>query len=337
MTDGDLRLWKCYHNCQQHLASLPLFDGICYTCGELLFSKVRGHFFQRYKDNMDEIAPIAFKFAQLPDIPYKSADRWQWYCCPKCFHNMPLCPSYADPAMGNPDMPSALQALPTAAAKRAISLCSIYSSTFRKCNPYQHQWCHIRGGVTISHKMHRHYYKMFGYFMTRTPSDYDLTSTQCTIKNSLHWLRANNPFYRGFFSNYETLYHWHVNPLEAFHNADKPKTSDKKPLDTKFLDKKDGLILPLDDLAKIPPIHARHDKIEMMHLDDSVQDAIADLQKTTHIKYNDLDLEAKAWPTLFLHGCGSWIEQSSIQLAKYQKSQLLDVDPHFRNNPFWSF
>ena len=132
MTDDELRLWKRYHDCQQHLASLPLFDSICYTCGELLFSKVRGHLFKRNKDNMDEIAPIAFKFAQLHDIPYESAEQRQWYCCCKCFHNMPLCPSYADPMTGNANMPSALQALPAAAAKRAVLLCSIYSSTFRK-------------------------------------------------------------------------------------------------------------------------------------------------------------------------------------------------------------
>lgn len=74
-----------------------------------------------------------------------------------------------------------------------------------------------------------------------------------------------------------------------------------------------------------------------MHPDDSVQDTIADLQKTTYIKYNDPDLEAKAWPTLFPHGCGSWNERSSVHLVEYQKSRLLDVDPRFRNDPFWSF
>ena len=199
MSDDELRLWKRYYDRQQHLANLPLFDGICYKCGKLLFSKVRVHFFKRNKDNIDQIAPIALKFTQLPDIPYETADRRQWYCYRKCFHNMPLCPSYADPAMDNTDMPPALKALPTTAAKRVGFLCSIYSSTFRKHNPYQHQWRHIQVGVTVSHKTDRHYYGMFGYFTTRSPSNYNLTSTQCTIKNSLHWLRASNPLYRGFF------------------------------------------------------------------------------------------------------------------------------------------
>ena len=125
MTDDDLRLWKCYYNQQQKLASLPLLDGICYKCRELLFSKVQGHFLKKNKENEDENAPIALKFAYLPDIPYESADQQQWYCCRKCFHNMPLCPSYTDPTTGNADTPSALKALPTAAVKRAISLCSI--------------------------------------------------------------------------------------------------------------------------------------------------------------------------------------------------------------------
>ena len=250
---------------------------------------------------------------------------------------MPLRPPYANPAMGNADMPPALKALPTTAANRAVSLCSIYSSTFRKRNPYQHQWHHIWGGVTISHKTDRHYYVMFGYFTIRSSSDYNLTSTQRMIKNSLHWLRANNLLYRGFFLNYETLYHWHVSPLEAFHNADKAKTSDRKPINTELLDEKDGLILPLDDMAKVPPIRTHHDEIAITHPDDSVQSIIDDLKQTTHIKYNDPDLKAKAWPTLFPHRCGSWNERSSIQLAEYQKPRLLDFDPRFRNDPFWSF
>ena len=147
------------------------------------FPKCKVISLKKNKLTEEEVAPISLKFAQLPTIPYESDDRRQWYCCRKCFHNMPLCPSYADPTTGNADMPPALNALQTAAAKRAVSLCSIYSPTFRKRNPDQHQWRHIRGGVTISHKTDRHYYGMFGYFTTRTPSDYDLTSTQRTIKN----------------------------------------------------------------------------------------------------------------------------------------------------------
>ena len=261
----------------------------------------------------------------------------QWYCCRRCFHDMSECPSYADPATGNADMPFVLSALPTTAAKRAVSLCSIYSSTFRHRNPYRHQWRHIRGGVLVSHKSDRHYYGMFGYFTTQTPTDYDLTYTQRTIKNSLRWLRANNPLYKGFFSNYETLYRWHISPFEAFHNANKPKTSNYQPVQTELLDEKDGLILPIDDLAKVPPIHTHRDEIAAVHPDASVQNALDELRRSTRIKYNDPDLEAKAWPTLFPYGCGSWNERSDIQLAEYQKSRLLDIDPRFRNDPFWSF
>ena len=140
----------------------------------------------------------------------------------------------------------------------------------------------------------------------------------------------------GFFLNYETLYCWHISPLEAFHNANKAKTSDRKPLDTELLDEKDSLILPLDDMAKVPPIRTHHDEIAITHPDDSVQSVIDDLEQTTHIKYKDPDLEAKAWPTLFPHGYGSWNGRSSIQ-AEYQKPRLLDVNPRFRNDPFWSF
>ena len=92
--------------------------------------------------------------------------------------------------------------------------------------------------------------------------------------------------------------------MEAFHNADKAKTSDSKPLDTELLDEKDGLILLLDDMAKVPPIRTHHKEIAIMHPDDSVQSVIENLKQTTHIKYNDPDLEAKAWLTLFPHGCG---------------------------------
>ena len=74
-----------------------------------------------------------------------------------------------------------------------------------------------------------------------------------------------------------------------------------------------------------------------MHPDNDVLDAVDCLRHTLHIKYNDPDLEAKAWPTLFPYGCGSWNECCGTQLAEYQKHRLLDVDPRFRNDPFWSF
>lgn len=105
-----------------------------------------------------------------------------------------------------------------------------------------------------------------------------------------------------------------------FHNLDKPKTSDGKPLENELLDEKYGLILPFDDLAEVPPIHIEYDEITTMNLDNSVQDALDDLQKTVPAKYNQPDLEAKAWPKLLPHRCGSWNGQSTVHLAECQKS-----------------
>ena len=52
MTDNELRSWKRDHDRQQHLASLPLFNNICYKCGELLFPKC---VVIRNKDNSNDI------------------------------------------------------------------------------------------------------------------------------------------------------------------------------------------------------------------------------------------------------------------------------------------
>lgn len=84
-------------------------------------------------------------------------------------------------------------------------------------------------------------------------------------------------------------------------------------------------------------MHSAQDEIAMMHPDSDVLDVVDCLRHTLHVKYNDPDLEAKAWPTLFPYGCSSWNDRCGAQLAEYQKHRLLDVDPRFWSNPFWSF
>ena len=197
MTEDDLRLWKKYHDRQRKVSETPLFDGLCYKCGELLFSKVKGHFYKKNK-NQDQIAPITQKFTTLPDIPHETPDKKQWYCCRRCFDDKPECPSYAEPATGCADMPTELAALPTAIARRAISLCSIFTSTFRKRDAHRHQWRHIRGGVNIWHKSNRHYYGMFGYFTTRATPDHNLTPVQRTIKKFIAVVACEQSFVSRF-------------------------------------------------------------------------------------------------------------------------------------------
>ena len=74
MTEDDLRFWKKYYDRQRKVSETPLFDGLCYKCEELLFSKVQGHFYKKNK-NQDQVAPITQKFTTLPDIPHETPDK----------------------------------------------------------------------------------------------------------------------------------------------------------------------------------------------------------------------------------------------------------------------
>jgi len=69
---------------QRH-ASKPLFDGICYNCGMMLFSRIsEGHKFLIHKDVLNaDHAPVDSLYEDMPTLPFKKSDA-QWYSCKLC-------------------------------------------------------------------------------------------------------------------------------------------------------------------------------------------------------------------------------------------------------------
>ena len=115
------------------------------------------------------------------------------------------------------------------------------------------------------------------------------------------------------------------------------KTADGNPVVNELLDEKNGLLMPLDNINRVPPLHASEDVVAQMHPNSDTRASWRNAQEACNVKFNDPNLEAKAWPTLFPYGRGSWHANCGVKLGEYQRHRLLDIDPRFRNDPFWSF
>ena len=264
VTESELKTWRQYYKYQEKLAQTPLFDGLCYKCGTLLFSSPSGHTFAKLKLPDEQIAPITCMYTSLPNIPYECDNGKSWKCCYRCHNGAQPCPLIGNPNTNIVDQPSEIMSLKTAAQKRAISLCSIFSSTFRQRQPYWHQWRHIVGTIDVARKTSRHYYGMFGYYTSKYVHDMVATWEQTDICKALTWLKANNPFYRYFLCTYETLYRWHINTKEAFHNPEAMHTAEGDNVSKQLQDEQDGLVVPIDSINDVLTLFQNEDIVGQM-------------------------------------------------------------------------
>ena len=86
--------------------------------------------------------------------------------------------------------PSEVTCLKSEAEKYQVALCGIFSTTIRDAK--MHQWRHIQGEVNALHKLHRHYYGMFGFLMINEEITERLTkySDACErIRVALNWFK----------------------------------------------------------------------------------------------------------------------------------------------------
>ena len=257
------------------LANEPLFEGVCYKCGCLLWNP--NHCNTIAKDNDSEQAPILCLYSRIPDfLPYEKVARdgsTKWLCCNVCKKRQRLPPEYGRPITGNPnfdtarrDLPHVIAQLDSPAQKRAIALASLMSTTKTQRNDHHHCWRSIQGMYGIQPKTSRHYYGMYGAIASATQIDPNTQQgLNAKVCAALTWLKANNPLYEGFYANYETMFRYHYSAREAFVSV-RPSPDELDLIMTRQLqDEQNALIYPADDLFDVPPITGRDDIVGIQH------------------------------------------------------------------------
>lgn len=95
------------------------------------------------------------------------------------------------------------------------------------------------------------------------------------------------------------------------------------------LDREDAAIcLPHTEEKQLPQIDEKEDLVGFQNPKNSI---------FSNTSYNDVELEAKAWPHLFPYGNGSYHYTSKISISEYVKYRLLNFDSRWRKDPHWAF
>lgn len=235
--------------------------------------------------------------------------------------------------------------------RRAIALGSIFSTTAVQQQKYKGIFRSISGVMSIGPKTSQHYRGMYSALIDNDDNqeeDYE------RIKGALKWLQTNNPLFRRFFSNYETLYRFFKSDKVAF-GFDMATIHDHAPI---LADEKHGLLIHRSDIWDMPPLNANDHIIAMQHPKSSrrireqrLHNAIAtcpqyqEAFQEVNIKFADPYMEAKLFPSLYPYGKGQWHYTFTKKLprkcrmshGKYVRSRLLNWDARFRDDPHWIF
>lgn len=325
---------------QRHSAK-PLFDGMCYNCGMMLFGRVsEGRKFLIRKDALTTCqAPVDNLFEGPPVLPFKKSDV-QWYSCKLCRKGIRQLFPCVDPETGFQKVPKEMENLKTPYERGQVSLCGLLSTTLKRADPFRKVWPHIPGEVNILHKLNRHYYGMYGFLVAKE-KPLEKEGSHQRIAAALKWLKSNNPLYANFFSNHETLYRFRPeNPLSvAF--AQGVKDAKGGPLEEQLGQETAALVVPFSEDRNAPQLHECEDIAGIQHPErnnpEEVTKAERDILSTTKVTYQDPNLEAKAWPYLFPYGTGSWAYGLSLTPTEYCKLRLLNYDNRWRKNPSGHF
>lgn len=324
---------------ERHSAK-PLFDGLCYNCGMMLFGRVsEGHKFLIRSDaiNTDQV-PVEGLYENKPTLTYKKTEV-AFYSCKVCSKGICQLFPCIDPRTGYQNVPKELENLKTSYEHGQVSLCGLFSTILKRADPFRRVWPHFSGEVNILHKLNRHYYGMYGFMVAKEKPEEKQGSHE-RIVTALKWRRINNPLYVNFFSNYDTLYRFRPeNPLSvAFaHGVRDAKGSS---LEEQLGQKTAALVVPFSEDRNAPQLNECEDVAGIQHPErkpEEVSKAERDILLATKVTYHDSNLEAKAWPHLFPYGTGSWDSGLGLSPTGYCKLRLLNYSNRWRKDPQWAF
>ena len=244
-------------------------------------------------------------------------------------------------------LPPEIAALKTVYQQSEVSLVGLFHNVLQTRQYYRNTFMKIYGRVDATHRDDKAYYRLFNFVSSDV--DYKKYENPQAIKNivtALKWFKQNNPHYKKFYSNYETLFHsWNkTNPVEIFGGINKGHTklnlldkfrSAAEP-NSMFFTPADDIVADDEEMISDP----NQDIAAIQHPIDPIRaKATHDIIQSVWVKFSDFDLHAKTFPHLFPFGFGSYKKDNKLYFTfrDWCKMRLLNVDPRWRNSDLFKF
>lgn len=349
-----------YWNYGQKFRQSPLFNSLCYRCGQLLHGKLcagsKFIFPKQYFNS--KVIPIETMYDNLPEhLPYKNSKTGNYYACRNCMNNQkfylaaqyPLTNKAQRVRTGqdfpNIKVPEVIADLKTEYEINEVSLCGFFYNVLKPKQYFRNQYIKIYGEFKATHRQDKHYARLFSFM--NSSIDYQSTrndDSDYKIRKALIWFRDNNPQYEIFYSNFETLYHYFensTNPIQIFGGIQFGESKMKVINRLKGEAEPSHLFIPADDFFADDEEMTADPETDILAIQHPINviDAKKKIINQCWVKFCDYYLLPKTFPTLYPYGSGGYSKKNYLffSFLDYCKMRLFNFDPRWRLSDNFKF
>ena len=257
------------------------------------------------------------------------------------------------------DLPDCIRAVSGFGESRRLALGSLFCSTFK---PSNYSYVHSSGKMGFSMNV-AHLRGMAGMLKFVDLSEGDITTgyDRESVLRAFRWLRRNNPLYKRFLAQLETLYSYFPttqpgglgNPMPLVSGNISVESGNQ--LSAEDLMSKEGMFVLADPDENLPRGKVCSGELSSNMGRQVVRDipsdaSVEELCAANKLNLYDPDLEHKLFPHLYPHGVGGYAPNPQrcgtdadspatkrLTLGLYIKMRLLRADPRWRHDRLWPF
>ena len=321
--------------------SKPIFDSICYNCGQLLFGKTNKGCKQLAIPSVTEGEVTIIKMFRKNPVPLKMYTNQtlgrgygRYFSCPKC-KNGPANSVKNQFNVGSPetncsDIPDSLIRICDFRDRQLISLCNIESYLNRPSNTVRKLMARQTGITNVINKSTIELTGMLGSIiyknrpvgalMAEDPRAYIPEN----VITGIQWLSENNILYK------KLLHKSSVNNPFKHHNSIPVNKDIVMPAHENV-----GMLIvadPENDLNSVPVINAHEHSIG-----ECIEIIKENVREIGTVELLHKDVEAMMWPILFPYGNGGFKKTKGLEIPRYGQLRLLNYDSRWRDNKEYSF
>ena len=343
-----------YYETGQRLGKEHLFKALCCMCGKLLFGDhkqngrwliVPGNPNQAYR------YPVEVYCEELPpELPFKQGTKVAM--CKVCHSRrqkkdksertlkpMPSVVNFTNPETGKWNHPKVLADIDNDRMRGMVSLLGVYHNVDVRRDEYHRRFDHIQGEVNLLSKEEQAYKYMFGLLCGRVDMRRQRETRkqeEMKVRKALTWLRKNNPLFKRFFANCETVFPaLSKGEQTMIAPPDTIRTTRGDDMSEEMGAEERGYFIPAnqfpcDDFTE-------DDYIRPVAHPSTPIGSAEDFKRMTRPGLFNRNLEAMAFPCDFPGGEGSYDPKADLSHRDYCKYLLLHIMEQFRKNPLLIF
>lgn len=304
----------------------PIFDGICYNCGQLLHGNT-GKGFKKTAP-LNATTEKIFKMYQYDTPPENmcKSTRGLILSCAKCKNNAAMCSGFdvGDAETLSYKRPQELLNVVNYRDKQLLSLCALESFFDRPSDSTCNTIAHIQGITELSRKSKIQLTGMLGNIVYRDENNNYMNNCHIAflpvdVTNALQWLVEHNFLYQRLLCNAVRA---DDNMASVF-----PVAQEQQQL---MMGKETFALIinadPEKELAILPQINR-----DEHYIGTCVGFNEQSIDEVHLISSSNRHIEAMIWPTLFPYGYGSFDNTiRNFSIPTYARMRLLNYDDRWR-------